>query len=235
LFLLSFQLTAEEPDVLSVVSDIWPPFVTDNANMPGVDVEVMKTVFSQLNIDVNFTVFPWKRSVSMVELGQADALLDVFKTQERLSLFWFAEEPISTTETALFCVYCDHAIVVDENQLKGKTLIINRGYQYSRFGNDPNIEKFEVNSFEQGFKMLTTARADYYLVNRTVGQYTLNQLQLPNVTALDMKIDDPSDVYLAFHKAAELEPISLKFSEQLKLFKKTSEYRAILAKYGILH
>ncbi|MDX1475921.1 MAG: transporter substrate-binding domain-containing protein, partial [Reinekea sp.] len=113
------------------------------------------------------------------------------------------------------------------------TLIINRGYQYARFGNNPNIRKFEVNNFEQGFKMLISGRADYYLVNRTVGQFTLNQMKLQYVHPLNMKIDDPSDVYLAFYRSEALKPISDAFARQLRQFKGTEAYQRILAKYGI--
>ncbi|MDX1342031.1 MAG: transporter substrate-binding domain-containing protein [Reinekea sp.] len=218
---------------MTVVSDIWPPFVMESPDMPGVDVEVMNAVLDQLGYDVDFRIYPWKRAQLIAESGEADALLDVFITEPRKALYWFPDEPISSTETALFCQNCDPDQQVTEADFERRPLIINRGYQYARFGNNPNIRKFEVNNFEQGFKMLISGRADYYLVNRTVGQFTLNQMKLQYVHPLNMKIDDPSDVYLAFYRSEALKPISDAFARQLRQFKGTEAYQRILAKYGI--
>ena len=225
--------SADPTRTITVVSDIWPPFVMNDTDTPGVDVEVMTAVLNRLEYQVDFKIFPWKRALLLTETGEVDALLDAFVTDERQSLYWFPDEPISSTETALFCRDCEPTLLVNEETFANRSLVINRGYQYSRFGNDPAILKFEVNDFEQGFKMLASGRADYYLVNRTVGQYTLKQMDLDYILPLNMRIDDPSDVYLAFHRSDDLKPLSEAFTAELRHFKTTLAYQAILAKYGI--
>lgn len=220
-------------DRLEVVSDIWPPFVTGDRQKPGIDVETMQRVFERMGLNVSFNIVPWKRALLMVEQGKADALLDAFRTPDRLKFFLFPEEPMHRTETALFCLRCNTDKPVDHALFYGRILVINRGYRYSRFGNDTNIRRIAVNDFEQGFKMLAGSRADFYLVNRYVGLYTLSQLNIDNVKVFAEPIEDPSPAYLAFHKSDELYAIHRRFSRELKRFKQTDDYLRILRRYGV--
>lgn len=231
-FLSTFTARAEES--ITVVSDLWPPFITADKNKPGIDVEAMKQAFKTIDVRVKFSILPWKRAHRMVEKGQADALLDAFNTPDRADTFWFPEEPMNKTETALFCFMCDTSRPINVSMFDQKRLVINRGYKYSRFGNDPKINRVAVNSFEQGFKMLDGLRADYYLVNRFVGLHTLTELGLQRIKVFEEGIEDPSPVYLAFHKSDDLSDMVKRFSQALAQFKTTDEYQKILVRYGII-
>lgn len=225
--------SASAPYELTIVSDVWPPFVMDDNEYPGVDVEVMLAVFSRMNVNVRFELYPWQRAVTMATSGEADGVLDIFITPDRLSRLIFPETPISKTSTALFCMQCDPRKTVTEEEMRTRSLIVNRGYKYSILGNDPEIAKTAVDNFEQGFTMLRMGRADYYLVNRQVGLYALKQMGIDDIFALDQRIEDPSEVYLAFARRPELVDIASRFGRELKVFLQSDEYGSILMKYGL--
>lgn len=231
--IFSSFLFASDALPVRIVSDVWPPFVIDDPNNPGVDVEVMEAVFAEMDVPIQFEIFPWQRAVSMVQSGKAEAILDIFLTEERLSTLRFPQTPISSTSTALFCFLCDPDQQVTEQDLTDKSLIVNRGYQYSSFGNNPEIARTAVDTFEQGFTMLRNERADYYLVNRQVGLYTVAQMNVNGMVALKQRIEDPSEVYLAFAKRPELLEIAEQFDVVLNEFLQSEKYQSILLKYGL--
>lgn|GEM_PF-1698768 len=216
-----------------MVSEPWPPFVIDDIERPGIDVEVMLAVFSKMQVDVEFRLYPWKRAINLTKNGEADAILDIFETQERRDWLWFPETPISVNQSALFCKYCDPTIIVSEKQMQQHALIVNLGYEYTLYTNNDKIIKYQVTDFEQGFQMLDQGRADYYLINRTVGLYTIKKMGLTDIRPLYMVIDDPSPSFLAFAKKKAIRPLLEEFDNQLKLFKASEDYRNILRKYGV--
>lgn len=238
-FLLSVVLTAASychlatAQTIKVVSDVWPPLVMDDPDHPGIDVEVMTAVFNDIGVNVELTIYPWKRAISSTKSGEMDAILDIFDTPERREWLWFHQTPISVNQSALFCKGCDASDVITEEEMGSKSLIVNLGYKYTKYVDNPSVTKFEVSSFEQGFHMLDLDRADYYLVNRTVGLYTVSQMGMSDIRPLDMGIEDPSPSFLGFAKKDALKPLVDKFDQALVRFKGSTEYRNILIKYGV--
>ena len=68
----------------------------------GLDLGAAEEVFRRLGVQVQWQFMPWKRCLTEMENGQADAILDIFMTAERRTLMHFAEEPLSHTEFVLF-------------------------------------------------------------------------------------------------------------------------------------
>lgn len=219
--------------VIHIVSDVWPPFVTGDPDRPGVDVEVMLAVFDRLEVRVEFELYPWKRALARIEAGRTDAILDIFATPERREWLWFPDTYFSENTSALFCHRCDPQTPVTASELAGRSLVVNRGYQYDRLFDNPAIKKHEVSSFAQGFHMLELGRADYYIINRDVGMHTLKAMQLADIAPLAVELDDPSPTYLGFAKKSYLRPLVDAFDKELARFKRDRGYRTILRKYGL--
>ncbi|OZG72253.1 hypothetical protein BTA51_16050 [Hahella sp. CCB-MM4] len=226
---------AESPQRLLIVSDTWPPYVTGNPVRPGFDVEAATQVLQSMGYDVTFKLVPWKRAMKMVEKGLADGLLDASPNEERSRTFYIPQEPMSYSVSTLFCQSCDTSRPITNELLKGKRLIVNRGYNYvGTLEEDPDIEQLPVDSFEQGFAALNAGRADYYIVNRYVGLHALKQLGIDGVKVMQGHVAEPSPVYLLFSRQPRLMSLPTSFSKALSDFKKSSEYQEILRKYGLV-
>lgn len=228
---LSSALAKDPPAVLRIVSEPWPPFITDDPDMPGIDVEVIEAVFQRLEQPIRFRRLPWLRAVQMTESGEADALLNVFKTAERMEKFWYPETPMGAQHTAIFCKDCNVKQLLTPTFLNDKVIIVNRGYLYSGFANDTSIPRIVVDNFEQGFRLLERGRGDYYLVNSWVGQYTLSKLNYLDIYPINQRLPDPSPPYLAFSKATVNPALVADFNRELKVFLDSNEYLTILHRY----
>ncbi|MCL6415957.1 transporter substrate-binding domain-containing protein [Aestuariirhabdus sp. Z084] len=227
-------LDANEISTVTIVSDIWAPYVTNNPKTPGIDVETALAVFELMGIKVEYRTVPWKRAQQMVISGRADALLDASKNPKRLTQYWFPDEPMGYSVSTLFCFKCNVNTPISSELFTNKKLIINRGYSYaSELVDDSSIQKLTVNSIESGIELLQQGRAGYYLLNRHVGLYRLKQLGITDIEPLQANTNSPAPLYLAFSRKSDLKTLSENFSNALKEFKKTQSYRDILYRYGI--
>ncbi len=70
----------------------FPPyhFVDQSGDESGFAVEIIPTVADRMNIQIEFKQFPWSRCLKLVELGKADAMMNLFKTQERKGFMYFS-------------------------------------------------------------------------------------------------------------------------------------------------
>lgn len=220
--------------VLQVVSDDWPPYVIVDGHLQGVDVEVTKWVLSQMGYEVRMHFVPWKRAVQMTKNGEADALLDVGYNEERENYFYYPDEPINFSATTLFCRRCDRTLPARLSTMRGKRIVINRGYSYAGdFDESPHVTLVKVDEFAQGMKLVSLGRADFYVVNRLVGAYIAHSLGLEDIYPIDENLSDANPVYLAFSRQGQHADLAQAFSKALTLFKQSPEYQLILRRYGV--
>jgi polar amino acid transport system substrate-binding protein len=224
--------TAADSKTLHIVTDTWPPYVIEDEEAPGIDVEVTQAVFRRLNIDLNLEYVPWKRAIEMMKNNRADALLAVGYNAEREGFLLYPREAMSTSESTLFCKACDQRVNPIEDALEGTKIAFNRGYQYAGDLDTSNkIVQVRADSFEQGFRMLSSGRVQYYAVNRLVGKYTLMQMGIRDIYPIEKNLSPPNPIYLAFAKARQFESLAESFSEILKRYKQTTEYQTIVNRY----
>ncbi len=220
--------------LLHIVSDDWPPYVIVDGRQQGIDVEVSRIVLEKLGYHVRIEFLPWKRAVQMVKTGEADALLDVGYNEERELYFDYPQEPINYSETTLFCKRCKLSLPAELKTISGKQVVVNRGYVYEgEFDESPLVTLVTVDDFEQGMKLISLGRADFYAVNRLVGAYTAHNLGLKDVYPISDNLSEANPIYLAFSKKREHTELAKGFSQALKAFKQSADYRVILHRYGV--
>jgi len=236
MLVLAGSLPAAELKPFIVASEVWPPYVTDRSDLPGFDVEVSRRVLADLGYDMQLHLMPWRRALVNAKSREVDAVLDAFDDPDRRAWLHYPEEPLSTSTSSLFCHNCDRTTAPSLDELTDAIVAVNRGYQYSdAFDTHPGIDRVEVGSFEQGFMLLERNRVDYYAINNRVGLFTLQQMNKPTgFRLLTPPIAPVEPVYLVFAHKPGLEALSQRFSEQLAGFKQSEDYRAILARYGIV-
>lgn len=228
-------LTADELKPLIVATEVWPPYVTSQPDLPGFDVEVSQRVLAEMGYDLQLQRIPWRRALVQAQRQQVDAVLDAFDDPERRRWLHYPEEPLSTSTSSLFCHRCDRYTTPDLDSLDGVVIAVNRGYQYSpTFDAHRGIDRIEVDSFKQGFHLIRRGRAQYYAVNNRVGHFTLRGMaDTDGFHALSPPIAPVEPVYMVFTQKPGHDRLAARFSDHLARFKQTDAYRRILARYGI--
>jgi polar amino acid transport system substrate-binding protein len=219
---------------IRVVTDAWPPYVfEEQGTMTGFDYEVMQAVMKRMGYSVEFRLMPWKRCLQMIESGQADALLDVSITEERKRSMIFPSEPLSDSASVLFHRRGQRYRFNTLEDLRGLRIGTIAGYEYNKeFLEADYIFREPVADLQQNIRKLMNGRIDLFISNRRVGLYALQRAGALDAVAYLPKPVSGGEVYLAFTRTDANRVLAKKFSESLRTFKGTKEYRDIHARYG---
>jgi len=217
-----------------VVTEEWPPYVIDlKTGASGFDYDVVKTVVEKMGYELDFKFVPWKRCIAMIQNKEADAILDVSVNDERKAYMYFPTEVLSESNTVLFYKKEKNLKYDKIDDLKGLTIGTSLGYSYSdEFNKSTLFKKDEVKDHEANFKKLMIDRIDAFVVNKNVGLFTAKEMGILNDLSYSKQSVSGGDNHLGFSKKAGHDKLVELFSKTLKEFKKTKEYKDILAKYG---
>jgi len=203
---------AEQQQPLKIITETWAPFsYQEGDEVKGVITDVVRKVFHDIGVPVEFQVFPWKRAVNMLKKGQGDALYSASYKAQRATFLIYPKQPIYKVKY-LFYAKKGSGFTFDGDvaQLSGKIGAI-RGYAYTQaFWDTPQAcdnhcyEIEEVNSLEQNFKKLLKGEIVAFPASQKVAEammkkegYTADQFDV-STTALATK-----DYFLTFRKGTD--------------------------------
>ena len=235
LFLCVFFCSSLNAQKLEIACDIWPPYqIKTESELSGFSVELVQKIFDELGIQIDIIDFPWKRAVKMISSGEADALFSANYTKERESFGLYPKEPLVVSSWVIW-VRSDSGIefkdYLDIDNLKAG---IVRGYSYTpAFWSFLKSHKnyFEVSDDETNFKKLNVKRIDYTIAELGNGFYILKKLGLKGIKPLMQNPIKEDGLYIVFNKNKFDREFVKKFSEKLRLFKKTKEYNFLYNRY----
>jgi polar amino acid transport system substrate-binding protein len=184
----------------------------------------------------NMTIsgYPWKRAVYMLKEGQADALFSANYTEEREKYAIYPKEPLIVSPWVVW-VRTDSNIQFNVlNDLKGLNCGVVRGYSYT-----PEFWDFLktkgrfslVSDDETNFKKLGAKRIDYTVSELGNGLEIIKRLNLKDIIPLAGNPIKKDGLYIIFNKKTVSVEFADKFSQVLKEFKKTKDYKNIYNKY----
>ncbi|MBU2550505.1 MAG: transporter substrate-binding domain-containing protein [Proteobacteria bacterium] len=166
-----------EARVVRLVDAPWPPFTTGEHGQPagGLVPPLVKSLFDRIGIRVTIELVPWKRALKMVELGQADGIPLLMKTEERDRYLVYSDMLFESRERFFY-----HA-----GRLKGFSWLsfadlktyrfgLVSGFSYGRgFLDALKQYGFEVQyapTSELNFRLLEAGRVDLVLEDETVAR-----------------------------------------------------------------
>ena len=230
-----FTSTGLLADSLRVVSEAWPPYVFERDGRPvGVDLDGADHVQSDLGHEVSWDLMPWKRALRTVELGAAQAILDIVPTPQRNKTLRFPDEHLSTNDTVLF-YHRDRPHAFESlDDLSGLVVGVSPGYTYSStaFTEATHFVREPAPSFEANLFKLVRGRLDMVAMDRRVGLYLAQQLNIADQLGYHPNPLSTGKLYLAFHRSDALIDLADAFGPAQRAFKQTAEYAAILKRYG---
>ncbi len=230
----------EESKALKIVrGQNYPPYhyVNENGELVGICVEVVENVFDKLGVDIEFEQNSWTRCLHLVEIGKADAMMNLFKTDERSEFMHFDNNVIEYEINALWTKK-ENAVNYTGDILKSigdKSIGIIKDYSYGEafdsIKEELNIDDTSINE-EVLVKKLASDRLDFIFGNQLVIKWQADKMGVLDEIKMLEPVVSKGGLHIGFSKANDLEEVSKKFSDTLESFKESKEYDNIINKYN---
>jgi len=209
----------------------WPPFLSDSLPHKGVVAHLIRDIFHEAGINVNFTFLPWSRAYHDTLNDKYAATAVWMHNPDRTSDYLYSDAVLSER----FVFFYNKKSSFNWQQLADlKGLLLGGGLGYS-YG--PKFDKAlargdfylsRVNSTEQNFKRLALGRIDAFAEEQSVGYYTLNQQrpELAKTITHHPKTLLINNSFLLFPKNnPESEKLLTAFNKQLVKFRQSGRYQ----------
>lgn len=155
-----------------------PPkvFLTRNGIPAGLYPDLLNAIAKERGWSLTYVPGSWQQCIDRLKTGEIDILVDIAKTEERLSDFMFSREPVLTNWGA---VYSRRTLsVASFRDMKDKTVAVVRGSAHTegRDGFLHLMDLFEipfrsvmVDDYPQAMMLVDSGQADACVVNRLFG------------------------------------------------------------------
>ncbi len=238
LFLILTAASTQAGQHITIVrGQNFPPYhyLDENGSEAGFIIDIIRSTAASMELDVQFKQFPWSRCLHMMKAGTADAMMNLFKTKERVQFLDFPDTPLAHEVNRFFklkSISIDYT--GDMSVLKSFRMGFIRNYSYGPAFDAMDFPRAVTFETEQDLiKSLVKENRQIVVGNEIVLRLLLRQ------TGFESRVDTLSPavsndpLYIGFSKARRHQHTSKQFSDALKQFKATPAYEAILKKYGL--
>lgn len=235
--LIITPLHANTKQLITIVrGQDFPPYhyLNQSELETGFIIEIIQAVAGDLGIDVKFEQHSWSRCILMVKSGKADAMMNLFKTEERKKFMYFSNN-ILGYETNQFFKRAKSVF-----QYSGKLselasykigAIINYSYG-SKFDRTQFDNIFRLETEKDLIKSLANKRSDAIIGNTVVIKLLLNKMGLEKTIEPVLPVVSKEPLYIGFSKTRGHKQLSENFSDALTRFKNSESYKLILKSYN---
>lgn len=157
------------------------PVVYEQDDSPaGLAVELVRALEPKLERHITIVCMDWTMAQEMVASGDADALIQINPTAERMRLYDFSE-PFIRSEFTIF-TQGDRTDIVGTGSLRGLRVGVEKnGFPDRVLGSDSMINLVAIPDFLTGFKMLSGRELDAVVVDRIVGVSMLAENRIKGI------------------------------------------------------
>jgi len=160
------------------------PIVFLDGNTPqGLGVDIVHALEKHISKPIEIRAMNWSEAQSLVAAGDADALIQINPTDERLKKFDFSD-PFLESQFSIFTL-SDTIGISGPTSLRGLTVGVEPGGLPQKvLGTDPLIDVTTIRDFHEGFTRLNEGSLDAVVVDYRVGSYVLATHSIRNIKAI---------------------------------------------------
>ena len=174
---VDFENKIDKVNKLTVVSTPNEPYyiVDDHSGeVSGLDVKLLKKVFKESDISLEFKVAPWDEALKMLEDGTVDIIPNIAATSERKQFIDFSA---CYRDECVYAFYHINDNFAHYSDLQDKKIGIMEGYEYyAQFDSDGLILKDESINESILFKKLLKGQLDGVIMDENIGDYYLKHV-----------------------------------------------------------
>jgi polar amino acid transport system substrate-binding protein len=234
--------TASGTRTLSVRADQWYPLNGDpDSDRPGFAVEILRRIYSEAGIKLDYRLADWSRSLEMAEQGRIDCVIGVYRSEApalaypRTPLAWdvaalyvasgsdWHYQGLSSLEAVSLGVIADYGYGVPLDDYIAE----NRGSERVQFmhGRQP---------LRRNLKKLISGRVDVLVESPFVMESLLRRMNLTARVHEAGRVGRRTPLYLGCHPDMEdAEAILRRFDQGMEALRKQGELRAIMEAYQL--
>lgn len=200
--------------------------------LKGLDADIMRAVAKNLGMRVVFEPYPWKRVLEMAERRLVDAVFDLAPTERRKAYLYYPDTPISL-ESTVFWVRRDSQFSFSGKLDKSLRLGLMAGADWSdRFAHHGKPDVVRFHSYDAAFRNLEAGRIDAFGAHLAPTREQAIRLGFLHKIKPSKPMLENLTYYVAFTHRAGNKDLTRRFSEELQKFFRSTEYDALLSKYG---
>lgn len=172
-------VNAEDKHVLSIgIGTGYPPYYyKSDGKLKGVCIEIVDGVCARLGMQAEYVEYPWRRLLLSAKKGEVDAILPLFKTEERQEFLRFGDLELAYEEVYLFVEKGSSLERQNHEQLLLNPIGVVAGYSYGpRFDELENITKVTTQSDMHQIRMFSHNRFSVGIGNRFVVTHYAQQV-----------------------------------------------------------
>jgi polar amino acid transport system substrate-binding protein len=217
-----------------LVCDIWPPYQTlEEESVSGYSTELIRAIYQRMGIPIeSIKAYPWKRALQILETNHAEALFSANHTTDRDVFARYPDEILFESPWLIWSKNPNGIKSLDD--LVSKRIGVVQGYSYTPEFWDFIQTYCEIEAVTNdviNFKKLAIGRLDAVVAEHGNGLYLLKTLQLKGIVPSEDIVIKKDGLHIIFNRANVSESFVRDFSNELRAFKQTQEYKALRFKY----
>jgi len=154
--------------------NIAPVVFLDGTTPKGVDVDIVRAMAPHLSRPVEVRAMNWSEAQALVAQGDADALIQINPTEERLKIYDFSD-PLLESQFSIFTRAQTLGISGIKSLHGLKVGVEAKGLPIQVLTKEPEIILETIPNFTEGFNRLHDGSLDAVVVDYRVGSYVIAQ------------------------------------------------------------
>ncbi|MGF1742403.1 transporter substrate-binding domain-containing protein [Vibrio profundum] len=235
LLLMSFTTGAQQVLTIARGNENYSPYEMKSVEgeLYGFHIDLVKLAAKQAGYTVQFNSLPWKRAMQDAKDGAVDAILYISRTKEREQfLYYLDKNKISEVRFHFLINVKNQGDIkfsgdVDEI-LKGRMLLVQRGFSYGALVDNPMYKKHEVAAAEQLVNMIAKERSELGIMNIYGFNYMFRDQHQVITLGTPVKT---KKAYIAFSRKGSSLEVTQRFADALEAVKGTEQYQVLLKRY----
>lgn len=236
LSLLTVTIPVQAETLVIGVSAGYPPYYyKSDGILTGFCIDTVNAVAREIGIDVEYKVYPWKRLMLRAKNGDIDAIMPLFKTEERETYLIFKGLELAH-ELNHFFTTPDSLVTFDGRleSLESYRIGVVADYSYGEKFDSFNFPNKKITRDDKHLiKMFMHNRFDVGIGSRSVVKYHADLCDIN----LSIQFFEPpitkEILYLGFVKKRNRDQLADRFAQALQKFQATATHQRLIDKYGI--
>lgn len=176
---IPLDINADVNDVIKIAGDEnYPPyeFVDQNGTYKGFNVDIMKAISSNLEIEIEICPMTWGNALNALENNRVDAIQGMTRSNIREEKFGFTSAIVKNSQSIF--VKSERNNISELENLAGLNVAIQSGDISEEFiWGIPGVIVHKFSNQEQAIQALLLGKVDAFVGNRLTGLYIVQNMK----------------------------------------------------------